>query len=165
MKRITSAWPIFLAALVIIAWGAVVTGAQTTGPTDEEKLDMARTLGTNPGFCSGLQDRINSVVAIYGSSVSDSEKIAGLTKAINQSLEEMLKAASQDSEIGNAIKPQIALIQELMTAAPLSTSGNNKEVSAAVKDDLKKMKVMTKDYVNMMKLMCPKLTLPELMKK
>ncbi len=165
MKRMSSAWLIFLPALAIIAWGTVVTAAQNTAPSDQEKLDMARTLGVNPALCAGLQDRINAVVAIYKSSNSDSQKIAALTKAINQSMVEIQKAASQDPEIESAIKPQLALIQELMVAAPLSASGDDKKVSAAAKDDLQKIKIMTKGYVNMMKLMCPKLTLPEVMNK
>ena len=55
--------------------------------------------------------------------------------------------------------------KKLLAAARKSASGDDKKVSDAVKDDLQKLKIMTKDYVQMMKLMCPKLALPDVMTK
>jgi hypothetical protein len=165
MKRKSFAWMIFLSALLITGLGAFIAHAQNAGPSDQEMQDMARGMGMDPRQCDDIQNRINQIVAIYESSLSDNEKIASLTEAVAQSVDEMQQAAAKDPEVATAGNQYLVLIQELLAAARKSASGDDKKVSDAVKDDLQKLKIMTKDYVQMMKLMCPKLALPEVMTK
>jgi hypothetical protein len=165
MKRISVAWMIFLSALLITSLGASIACAQNTGPSDQEVQDMARGMGMDPRQCDDVQNRINQIVAIYESPLSDDEKMTKLTEAVAQSVTEMQQAASKDPEVAAAGNQYVLLIQELLAAARKSASGDDKKVSDAVKDDLQKLKIMTKDYVQMMKLMCPKLALPDVMTK
>jgi hypothetical protein len=165
MKRKSFAWMIFLSASLITGLGAFIAHAQYAGPSDQEMQDMARGMGMDPRQCDDIQNRINQIVAIYESSLSDNEKIASLTEAVAQSVEEMQQAASKDPEVATAGNQYLVLIQELLAAARKSASGDDKKVSDAIKDDLQKLKIMTKDYVQMMKLMCPKLALPDVMTK
>jgi hypothetical protein len=165
MKRISVAWMIFLSALLITSLGASIAYAQNTGPSDQEMQDMARGMGMDPRQCDDVQNRINQIVAIYESPLSDDEKMAKLTEAVAQSVAEMQQAAAKDPEVATAGNQYVLLIQELLAAAHKSASGDDKKVSDAVKDDLQKLKIMTKDYVQMMKLMCPKLALPDVMNK
>ena len=165
MKRISFVWTIFLSALLITSLGAFIAHAQNTGPSDQEVQDMARDMGMDPRQCDDVQNRINQIVAIYESPLSDDEKMAKLTEAVAQSVAEMQQAASKDPEVAAAGSQYVLLIQELLAAARKSASGDDKKVSDAVKDDLQKLKIMTKDYVQMMKLMCPKLALPDVMTK
>ena len=165
MKRIPVAWMIFLSALLIASLGAFIAHAQKAGPSDQEVQDMARDMGMDPRLCDDLQNRINQIVAIYESSLSDDEKMASLTEAVAQSVAEMQQAGSKDPEVATAGNQYVLLIQGLLAAARTSASGDDKKVSDAVKDDLQKLKIMTKDYVQMMKLMCPKLALPDVMTK
>jgi hypothetical protein len=165
MKRMSFTWMLFLSALAVTSLGAFIAHAQNTGPSDQEMQDMARGMGMDPGQCEGLQNRINQIVAIYESSASDDEKMAGLTEIVEQSMAEMQQAGSKDPEVATASNQYLVLIQGLLAAARTSASGDDKKVSDAVKDDLQKLKIMTKDYVQMMKLMCPKLALPDVMTK
>ena len=60
---------------------------------------MARaTWGSTPGCVVIFRNRINQIVAIYESSLSDDEKMASLTEAVAQSLAEMQQAGSKDPE-------------------------------------------------------------------
>ena len=165
MKRISFAWMIFLSALLITSLGAFIAHAQNTGPSDQEMQDMARGMGMDPRQCDDVQNRINQIMAIYESPLSDDEKMAKLTEAVAQSMAEMQQAGSKDPEVATAGNQYVLLIQELLAAARKSASGDDKKVSDAVKDDLQKLKIMTKDYVQMVKLMCPKLALPDVMTK
>ncbi|MGO9569355.1 MAG: hypothetical protein ACLP5H_17610 [Desulfomonilaceae bacterium] len=165
MKRTSFTWMTFLSALAIVSSLAFIVQAQAAGPSDQEMQDMARGMGMDPRQCDDLQNRINRIVAIYESSQSDNEKMASLSEAVAQSVAEMEQAASKDPEVATAGNQYIGLIQELLSAARTSASGDDKKVSDAVKDDLQKLKIMTKDYVQMMKLMCPGLTLPDVMTK
>jgi hypothetical protein len=165
MKRISLAWMIFVSVLLITSLGASIAQAQKAGPSDKEVQDLARDMGMDPRQCDDVQNRINQVVAIYESPLSDDEKMARLTEAVAQSMAEMQQAGSKDPEVATAGNQYVLLIQELLAAARKSASGDDKKVSDAVKDDLQKLKIMTKDYVQMMKLMCPKLVLPDVMTK
>jgi hypothetical protein len=163
MKRISFPWMIFVSVLLITSLGASIAHAQGASPSDKEIQDLARDMGMDPRQCDDVQNRINQVVAIYESALSDDEKMARLTEAVAQSMAEMQQAGSKDPEVATAGNQYVLLIQELLAAARKSASGDDKKVSDAVKDDLQKLKIMTKDYVQMMKLMCPKLVLPDVM--
>ncbi len=158
-------WTIFLSALAIVSSLVITAQAQNAGPTDQEVQDMARGMGIDPRQCENLQNRINQIVAIYESPASDNEKVASLSEAVAQSMAEMEQAASKDPEVEKAVNQYLGLMKELMAAARSSASGDDKKISDAAKDDLQKLKIMTSTYVQMMKALCPKLILPDVMTK
>jgi hypothetical protein len=121
MKRI-SFWMIFLSALLITSLGASIAYAQNSGPSDQEMQDMARGMGMDPRQCDDVQNRINQIVAIYESPLSDDEKMAKLTEAVAQSVAEMQQAAAKDPEVATAGNQYVLLIQGLLAAARTSAS-------------------------------------------
>jgi hypothetical protein len=56
-------------------------------------------------------------------------------------------------------------MKDIITAARSSAATGDNKVSASAKEDLQKLLIITKTYMSMMKIMCPKLTLPDTMKK
>lgn len=165
MKRISVAWMIFLSAWLLVSLAPFLTYAQNAGPSDQEVQDMARGMGMDPRQCDDLQNRINKIVAIYESPLSDDEKMASLSELADQSVAEMKQAASKDAEVGQAVNQHLVLLQNILSAARASASGDDKKIPDSVKDDLQKMKILTKTYVDLMKSMCPRLTLPDLVTK
>ncbi len=165
MKKTSFAWMISLSALLLLSLVPLLACAQGAGPSDQEVRDMSRGMGMDPRQCDDLQNRIDRIVAIYESPISENEKLASLSELATQSMEEMKQAASKDPEVEQAINQHLVLMQAILSAAKASASGDDKKVSDAVKDDLQKMKILTKTYVDMMKALCPRLTLPELMTK
>ncbi len=59
----------------------------------------------------------------------------------------------------------LVFMKGLIAAARASAAAGDKKVSATAKEDLQKLIILTKTYVAMMKVMCPKLTLPDTMSK
>lgn len=158
-------WKFFLSAMAIMGSLVFAAEAQNPGPGDQEVQDMARGMGIDARKCENLQTRIDQIVAIYESPISDNEKVASLSDAVAQSMAEMQQAASQDPEVEKAVNQYLGLMKELMAAARSSASGDDKKISDAAKDDLQKLKIMTSTYVQMMKALCPKLILPDVMSK
>jgi hypothetical protein len=173
MKRV---FGVCIALLCVLAlWGGegFATKAQAAdvrqdgnaGPSDEEIQDMARTMGMDPKLCDGLQERINRIVAISESSISDEEKLEKLSEAVAESILGMEKSGSKDAEVAKAAKQYLVLIKGLLATARASTAADNKEVSSKAREDLQKLIILTKTYVAMMKVMCPKLKLPDAVNK
>ena len=173
MKRV---FGVCIALLCVLAlWGgegfatkaqaADVRQDENAGPSDEEIQDMARTMGMDPKLCEGLQERINRIVAISESSISDEEKLEKLSEAVSESILGMEKSGSKDAEVANAAKQYLVLIKGLLATARASTAADNKEVSGKAREDLQKLIILTKTYVAMMKVMCPKLKVPDAINK
>ena len=171
MKKKFSVWMILLLA-AIVCCGIIVPKAQTadtknqnTGPSDQEIQDMARTMGMDPKLCEDLQERINKIVAISDSSLTDQEKIDKLSETVAESMAGMQTAGSKDAEVANAANQYLVLMKDIMTAARSSAAKGDNKISASTKEDLQKLLTITKTYMAMMKIMCPKLALPETMNK
>jgi hypothetical protein len=171
MKKKFSVWMILLLA-AIVCCGIIVPKAQTadvknqdTGPSDGEIQDMARSMGMDPKLCGELQERIDKIVAISDSSLTDQEKMDKLSETVAESIAGMQNAGSKDAEVANAASQYLVLMKDIMTAARSSAAKGDNKVSASTKEDLQKLLVITKTYMAMMKIMCPKLALPDTMKK
>jgi hypothetical protein len=160
MKRLFHSLIILLAVLAVIS-SASFLGAQNTAPTDEEVQDMARSMGMDPKRCAVLQNQINKITAVAESSLKDDEKVARLSELVAQSMAEMQKEASKDEEVAGIVNQYLSLMQGIMSAARTSGAGDDKKVPSTAAEDLAKLKTMTHTYVQMMKLMCPKLVVPE----
>jgi hypothetical protein len=171
MKKRFGVWMTLLLA-AIVCCGILVSKAQTadikgqnTGPSDQEIQDMARTMGMDPKLCEDLQERINKIVAISDSSLTDQEKVDKLSETVAESIAGMQTAGSKDAEVANAANQYLVLMKDIMSAARSSAAKGDSKVSAATKEDLQKLLVITKTYMAMMKIMCPKLALPDTMNK
>jgi hypothetical protein len=127
--------------------------------------DLGKDFGMDPAKCDAFQEQINQVVAVYQSALSDDEKIARLTELWSQSAESLQKSASDDPEVASTANQYLILMKQLvaMAMAEESPSGTDKSASAAATNSLKKLKTLTQNYVKMMKILCPRLTLPPIM--
>ncbi len=173
MRRMYGACIVLLFALALSGGGFFATKAQAAdvaqgqnaGPSDKEIQDMARNMGMDPKLCDGVQERINRIVAISESSISDEEKVEKLSEAVTESIAGMQKSGSKDEEVARAANQYLGLMKGLIAAVRASAAAGDKKVSATAKEDLQKLIILTKTYVAMMKVMCPKLTLPDTMNK
>jgi hypothetical protein len=169
MKKNFSVWMMLLVAAIlccgIIFPKAQAADTQKTGPSDREIQDMARSMGMDPKLCEALQERINRIVAIADSSLTDEEKVTKLSEAVAESIQGMQTSGSKDPEVANAASQYLVLMKDIITAARSSAAKGDNKVSASAKEDLQKLLIVTKTYMSMMKIMCPKLTLPDTMKK
>ena len=77
----------------------------------------------------------------------------------------MQKAGSDDPEVASTANQYLVLMKQLMAMAMAEEppSGSDKNVSVAAANSLKKLKALTQNYVKMMKILCPRLTLPPIM--
>ncbi len=139
--------------------------AQKAAPSDEEVQDMARGMGMDPKLCGQLQNQVNQVVNIGQSSLGAQEKLTKLQEVLTGSLAGMQKSAENDPEIGMIVKQYTFVIAGLLATVSGSAATEGKQVSPESKNELEKLKVLTTTYVNMVKMMCPKLTLPEVLNK
>ena len=173
MKRMSGTLIILLFTLALLGGEVFATQAQAaearegqnSGPSDQEIQDMARSMGMDPKLCDGLQERINRIVEISQSSMTDEEKVEKLSEAVAESIAGMEKSGSKDAEVAKAASQYLVLMKGLIAAVRASAGADDKKVSASAKEDLQKLIVLTKTYVAMMKVMCPKLTLPDTMNK
>jgi hypothetical protein len=164
MKRFFGIILIF-SALLVISLAPCLAEGQNTGPSENESQDMARSFGMNPALCDGLQSQIDKVVNIYQSSASEDDKMSQLTEALTESLKRMRESSHNDSDVDRIVKQYLTIIEGLLASARDSFKASDKQVSPDARDDLQKLKTMTGMYMSMMKMMCPKLKLPDVMNK
>jgi hypothetical protein len=153
------------AGLTVLTVFAVMnsTPAPASAPSDGEVQDMARSMGMDPRQCDALQSRIDQVTSVANSSLAENEKAARLVELLNQAIESMKQSASNDPEVSQIVNQYLGMMQGLVAAA--RNQGNDKSASPNSEEDLSKLKIMTQTYLQMMKMMCPKLRLPESMAK
>jgi hypothetical protein len=171
MKRVFGVCIVLLCVLALSGGGGFATKAQAAdapqdenaGPSDQEIQDMARSMGMDPKLCDGLQERINRIVAVSESSMSDEEKLEKLSEDVAESIVGMEKSGAKDAEVAKAANQYLVLMKGLLAAARVPAGADDKKVSATAQEDLQKLIIITKTYVAMMKVMCPKLKLPDAM--
>jgi len=117
----------------------------------------------DPAKCNALQQQIDQVVAVYQSSMTDEEKVARLMEVWSQSMAAMQKSGENDPDVAAAARQYRVMMEELLAMAKASSGGGGKDVPADARESLKKLKVITQNYVKMMKILCPKLKLPAIM--
>jgi DNA repair ATPase RecN len=164
MKRFFGSIVIFM-ALLTIGLAPCSAEAQNAGPKDNETQDMARSFGMDPALCDGLQVRIDKVVNIYRSSSKDDDKISQLTEALAQSLRNMRESGHKDPEVDRIVKQYLTIMEGLPASARDAFKAGDKQLSPDAQKELQKLKIMTATYVSMMKMMCPKLVLPDALDK
>jgi hypothetical protein len=166
MKSVRRGIAVLCAAILVAGFMLQAASAQKAAPSDEEVQDMARSMGMDPKVCGELQNQVNQVSAIFQSSLSAQEKLTKLQETLAASMAGMQKSAESDPEIGAIVKQYTVMMMGLLATTRGSLSGaEDKQVSTESKQELDKLKVLTSTYVNMVKMMCPKLSLPEVMNK
>jgi len=163
MRRFLYAWVAIVTFLVAMNSMPGLAQPKPAAPSEDEVQDMARRMGMDPRQCEALQDQINQVTSVANSSLSENEKAARLVDLLDISMESMRQAASKDPEVAQIVNQYLSMMQGLVAAA--RNSVNDKNVSSKTADDLSKLKIMTQTYVQMMKMMCPRLNLPESVEK
>jgi hypothetical protein len=163
MRRRYAALFMLVALLTATSFLPITARAdKPAAPSEEELADMAQDLGMDPATCDAIQARIDQVVAVYQSSQTESEKLAKLTELWSQAMTDMKKAGEQDGDVASTSGQYLLIMQELVDMAKAAPDGGQ-QVSPAAKNTLVKLKALTQNYVKMMKIMCPKLSLPPLM--
>lgn len=154
-------------ALVISTLGCGVAGAQkAVAPSDADLDEMAK-LGVGPGAqrCSKVQRQVDGITDIYRSNLTDEEKMVKLSAIWAQSAADMKKSAEGDEDIEAAMAPQLFMLEGLAGQLRTAAAAGQKQPPAEVKAAFERVKTMTDSYVKMMRLMCPKLSLPPMMGK
>ena len=159
MKGFAYAWMTLVTVVLVMNSVLGLAQSKPAAPSENEIQDMARSMGMDPQRCDALQNRINQVTLAADSSLSEKEKAARLSELLDQAIESMREAASKDPEVARIVNQYLSMMQGLVDAA--RNTGSDKNVSSNTAEDLSKLKVMTRTYVQMIKMMCPKLKLPE----
>lgn len=161
MRKLSSViFAICIAAAVSLSWNP--SHATDAGSDKADLLELFSGMGRmDPKVCSELQNRIDNVVSVSRSTLSESEKVAQLSEVLSQSLAALSGSPEHDTEVGSAMKQYQFFIQQLLTTALASAKTDTKKASVDAQDDLKRLKILTSSYVGMMKLLCPGLKLPD----
>jgi len=165
MKRLLGKMLVFSTAFMAICLAPCFAEAQNAGPRDDEIQDMGRSFGMDPALCDGLQAQIDKVVNIYRSAATEDEKVSQLTEALTESLRNMRESGAKDPEVDRIVKQYLTIIEGLLASARDFLRAGDKQLPPNAKNELQKLKIMTATYVSMMKIMCPRLNLPELVNK
>ncbi|MBI4965342.1 MAG: hypothetical protein HY913_18845 [Desulfomonile tiedjei] len=163
MKRFFATTLIFLWAFAVIGLAPCLAQNQNLGPQDKEIQDMGRSFGMDPALCEGLQNQIDKVVNIAHSAASEDEKVSQLTEALAESLKNMRESGTKDPEVDRIVKQYLTIIEGLLATARDSWRAGDKQIPADAKNEMEKLKIMTGTYLSMMRIMCPKLKLPDVM--
>ena len=120
----------------------------------------------NPDICRELQSQVNDIVSVSRSNVlSDDEKIKKLMESWGRSLASMQASSKGDPEIANIVKGFIDSITKVLSKADVSGNRGDRDVSGDTKQDLDMLRERVRPYIQIMKLQCPDLRLPEVSKK
>jgi hypothetical protein len=156
-----------LAGAALLTLGCGVSIAQQAVAPEEGDLDeMARAgVGLGSSKCNEVQQKISAVVSIFESSLKDQEKMAQLSQVWAQSAEEMRKSGEGDELLKTTIEPYLLIMEGLAGQLQASMGAGNKQAPEQIKAAFDRMKLMTGSYVKMMRLLCPKLSLPAILDK
>jgi hypothetical protein len=164
MKHVRMLLIVVVATFAVAGFSLGLAEAQKPGgPTSEELEDIAKDLGMEPAKCDAVQRQIDQVVSVYQSGLTDNEKIAKLTELWAQSAAALKKSGESDPDVGATAGQYLLLMEEVVAMTKASPSGDDKAVSSTARDSLKRLKILTQNYVKMIKILCPKLTLPAIM--
>lgn len=163
MKTMASTLVILVvaASLSLVPYAAE---AGDVGQTRTEAQDVLPGTGLDPGVCAALQNQIDNVMSIAGSSQTEAEKIGQLSQLLAQSMAAMSKTSGADPDTDRIVKQYKFFIQSLLAAA-LAGGGDDKNVSAPARDELQKFKTLTSNYVAMARILCPDVKLPDVINK
>jgi DNA repair ATPase RecN len=135
--------------------------AQTgpAAPSQSELSEMSETMIIDPRECAALQSRIDKLTSVADSSLSEVDKVARISEFLNQSLDSMKQSASSDPDVSQIMNQYLSLMQGIISAA--RNSADPDKINPSIVQDVSKLKIMTQTYVQLMKIMCPDLRLPQ----
>ncbi len=146
---------------VYVLCSPISTLAQTgpAAPSQSELSDMSETMIIDPRECAALQSRIDKLTSVADSSLSEVDKVARISEFLNQSLDSMKQSASSDPDVSQIMNQYLSLMQGIISAA--RNSADPDKINPSIVQDVSKLKIMTQTYVQLMKIMCPDLRLPQ----
>ncbi len=160
-------WATVLAAVVVMSIGSPGIHAQgPVAPSDSDLDDMARIgVGLGAAKCRQIQQQVDEIMSVYKSGLKDEEKIAKLSRIWSRSAEEMKKSGESDDDIKAAVNQYLPFLEILATEVTASVKAGETQASKDKTAQLERLNVLTQSYVRMIRLLCPKLTLPPSMTK
>jgi hypothetical protein len=151
---------IWFSVEVVLAAGLLFAIAPNAGQTQQTAPAF------DPKKCNELQQQVDQIVSIWKSSaLSDAEKMAKLVESVTQSLATMIGSAANDPEGAKTAKEFQDAIAQLLSKADPSGGKADKAVPDDAKRDMALLQERIKPYLFLMKLMCPELTIPELVSR
>ena len=147
--------------------GCGIAGVQkAVAPTEGDLDEMARLgVGLGDQKCNAVQSQIDGIKAVYESNLSDEEKMAKLSAIWSNTAADLKKSFASDQDVKAAVEPYLLMLEGACGQCADLGSGRAKATSPRDKRTFDRMKVMTSSYVKMMRLLCPKLTLPPIVGK
>lgn len=143
-------------AVALLVIPCIVTAPCEYVYAQSDKMSM------DPQKCSELQKQIDEVVAISeAAELSEQEKLNRLGGVVTQSLLGMVGAAKDLSDAAPILKEWNEMLTKLLASADASSASGNRDIPPAAQTGLDVAKNRVKPYVDMMKLMCPGLVLPQ----
>jgi len=116
----------------------------------------------DPQKCVALQKQIDDVVAISESTtLSEQEKLNRLGAVVTQSLFGMLGAAKDLPDAAPILKEWNKMLTKLLATAGASSASADRELSPDAQTGVDVAKNRVKPYLDMMKLMCPGIVIPD----
>lgn len=153
MSSIRCSWTVVVSALIAFLVCADVSRAQDP----EVGLDQAK--------CAELQSRIDAVMEVSNSTtMSDSDKVAALAKVWGQALTTMLKSTANDPDAAKIAREMADSVKRVITSAGQSSGSPGDAVSSDAKRGADILKSRLRPYLAVMKLMCPDLVIPNVVK-
>jgi DNA repair ATPase RecN len=146
---------------VYVLCSPILTIAQTgpAAPSQSDLSEMSETMIIDPRECAALQSRIDKLTSVADSSLSEVDKVARISEFLNQSLDSMKQSASSDPDVSQIMNQYLSLMQGIISAA--RNSADPDKINPSIVQDVSKLKIMTQTYVQLMKIMCPDLRLPQ----
>lgn len=122
-------------------------------------------VGMDPAKCEQLQRQIDSVMSVYDSpTMSESEKVVALANVWGQALATMLKSTANDPDASKIATEMADTIKRVLATADRPGGSADKGVSAETKRGADILKNRLKPYLAVMKMMCPDLVVPDIVK-
>jgi len=143
-----------VAALLMMPF--IISGPADLVHAETDKMIM------DPQKCVALQKQIDDVVAISESTtLSEQEKLNRLGAVVTQSLFGMLGAAKDLPDAAPILKEWNEMLTRLLATAGASSATADRELSPDAQTGVDVAKNRVKPYLDMMKLMCPSIVIPD----
>jgi hypothetical protein len=150
-------WVLFFLVPAIVAF-ALLAPPDVAAQSDDQKAD--------PSKCREVQAQLDAVMAIAQStSLSEAEKMAKLEAAIAQSFVAMQSNAKNISEAAQIAREWTDTLKQMMASAMTPGAAPSDSVPSDAKTGLDIVKNRLKPYVQVMKVMCPDLVIPDIVNR
>ncbi len=160
-------WAVVFGAVLVMGVGSTGVHSQAPMSPDQRDLDEMAQIGVGLGSdrCREIQQQVDEITAVYRSGLKDEEKMAKLSQIWSRSAGELRKSGESDEIIQATVNQYLPFMEELAAEAQASVKAGQTQASKDKAAQLDRVKTMTRSYVKMIGLLCPKLSLPPIMNK